>query len=213
MIFEQHPLSPPIEQYIESVFYFKHFMPDHSKERVVPTGHIFLIFELDDKPRNTFDNDTLEPIQTFTKAWISGMHRNYITISAHEDSEMLVVQLKPFGGYPFLHQPCTTISEQVLPAEQVFGEEIVALRQNIYDQETSEQKFALIEQWLNNRFDSARVPPDELLDLLTRLQSEPATEYQQIIGSYPKTRKHLIEQFKQYIGLNAQTLSAGFAIQ
>ncbi len=201
MIFETHPLSPHIDQHIESVFYFKHFMPDHSKERVVPTGHIFLIFELDDKPRNTFDNQTLEPNQVYTKVWLSGMHRNYITISAHEDSEMLVVQFKPFGGHPFLHKPCAQFSEQVLAGETVFGDEILTLREQLYHQSTFQEKFNIIEQWLNQRFNPDLTAPQELLTLVTRLQAEPVIQYQQIIDSYPHTHKTLIDQFKKYIGL------------
>ena len=80
MIFNTHALNGVLSQYIESIFHFKDFTPDHSIERVVPTGHIFLIFELDGKPRNMFDNDSLVPNRTFTQAWISGMHRNYISI-------------------------------------------------------------------------------------------------------------------------------------
>ena len=46
MIFETHTLKAPLNKYIESIFHFKGFMPDHSIERVVPTGHLFILFEL-----------------------------------------------------------------------------------------------------------------------------------------------------------------------
>ncbi|MFT6865814.1 MAG: hypothetical protein ACJA08_000639 [Cyclobacteriaceae bacterium] len=55
-------------------------MPDHSVEHVVPTGQIFIIFELDGFTRNTFDNKILKSNNTFTKVWVSGMHKNYISI-------------------------------------------------------------------------------------------------------------------------------------
>ena len=105
MTFNTHTLKGTISKYIESIFHFKDFVPDHSIERVVPTGHIFIIFELDGFIRNTFDNDTLKPNNTFTKVWVSGMHKNYISISAHQKSEMFVIQFKPFGAYPFFHLP------------------------------------------------------------------------------------------------------------
>ncbi len=34
MIFETHTLKAPLNKYIESIFHFKGFMPDHSIERV-----------------------------------------------------------------------------------------------------------------------------------------------------------------------------------
>jgi hypothetical protein len=80
MTFETHILKGVLNQYIESIFHLKDFMPDHSVEHVVPTGQIFIIFELDGFTRNTFDNKILKSNNTFTKVWVSGMHKNYISI-------------------------------------------------------------------------------------------------------------------------------------
>jgi len=201
MEFATHTLSPPIEKYIESIIYFKDLIPDHSIERLVPTGHIFIIFELDGMPYNTFDNETLQPNNTYTKVWVSGMHRDYISISTHPKSEMFVIQFKAFGAYPFFHFPIQDLNEKIVHAEEVFGKEILALREDILAEESSQEKFSVAEKWLVSRFDPDKTPPTELLTILEKLQSETATNYNQVIGSYPNTQKHLIDQFKKYIGL------------
>ena len=126
MIFNIHPLQNPLKDYVESIFHFKDFMPDHSIERVVPTGHIFILFELDGIPRHTFDNETLKPNQTYTKVWISGIHKNYISISAPQNSEMFVIQFKPLGAFPFFHFPIERLNEKIVPAETILGKEILA---------------------------------------------------------------------------------------
>lgn len=131
MIFETHQLQAPLDQYIESVFHFKGFTPDHSIERVVPTGHIFILFELDGFPRHTFDNETLKPNNTYSKVWISGMHRNHISISAHPNSEMLVIQFKAYGAHPFFHFPVEKLNEKVIPTNDLFGNELIDLREKI----------------------------------------------------------------------------------
>jgi hypothetical protein len=95
MIFERHLLKGALIQNIEAIFHLKDFMPDHSIERVVPTGHIFIIFELDGFTRNTFDNDTLKPINTFSNVWVSGMHKNFISISARIKSWLMSLILIP----------------------------------------------------------------------------------------------------------------------
>ncbi len=201
MIFETHTLSPGLAEYVESVFHFKHFSPDHSIERVVPTGHVFIIFELDGMARNTFNNETLEPHKTFTKVWVSGMHRNYISISAHQDSEMFVIQFKAFGAYPFMHFPITSLTGQVLPGKQLMNGELINLRELIAEPESSLEKFKIAEYWLEQRFKQSYTPPRELLDFITGLQHQPAAKYQEAINAYPNTQKHLIDQFKKYIGL------------
>lgn len=200
MSFNTHQIDPLLGKYIESIFHFKDFMPDHSIERVVPTGHIFVLFELDNIPRNTFDNETLEPIQTFTKVWISGMHQNYISISAHQHSEMLVIQFKPFGAYPFLHIPLRQLTERVWPAEQIVTE-LLTLRDEIVLLSDASEKFRKVESWLHQQFDQGNLPPAELLTVVERLQQEPCAKYLQIVEAYPRTQKHLIDQFKKYVGL------------
>lgn len=201
MLFETHTLKEPLHKYIESIFHFKDLIPEHSIERVVPTGQIFIIFELDGITRNTFDNETLKPSNRYTKVWISGMHKNYISISAHQKSEMLVVQFKAFGAHPFFHFPIQNLNEKIVSAEEIFGDSILELREELLEQQTSEDKFHIVEKWLESRFHPEKEPPKELLRTLEGLQSESATNYSLIIESYPKTQKHLIDQFKKYIGL------------
>ena len=201
MTFETHILKGTLSKYIESIFYFKDFVPDHSIERVVPTGHIFIIFELDGFTRNTFDNDTLKPNNTFTKVWISGMHKNYISISAHQKSEMFVIQFKPFGAYPFFHFPIQELNEKIVSAEKVFGNEILELREEILTKKTSEEKFNSAEKWLIDKFHQNKIPSTELLTVIEKLQSVSVASYRQIVENYSKTQKHLIAQFKKYVGL------------
>ncbi len=107
MHFVAHTPEAPLDRYIQSMFHYSDFMPEHSIERVVPDGGIYLIFELDGYTRHLFDVKTHEPTHTFTRAWVSGMQKNYMAISAHENSEMFVVQFHPGGASPFLRVPAS----------------------------------------------------------------------------------------------------------
>lgn len=207
MKFETHIIQKSLEEYIESIFYFKGFMPEHSIERVVPTGHIFIIFELDGMQRHTFDNDTLEPIGTFSKVWISGMHKNHLSISAHHDSEMLVIQFKPAGTFPFFHQPAYQINNKVDAAQNLLGDDILHLRLQILNLNTSTEKFKAIEEWLHNRISrNNETASHELLNILRMLQDQPFINHHQVVKSYPRTQKHLINQFKKFVGLTPKVL-------
>lgn len=201
MIFETHQLQDPLSSYIESIFHLKNFVPNHSIERVVPTGHIFIIFELDGFTRNTFDNDTLEPNATFKNVWISGAHKNFISISAHENSEMFVIQFKPYGAYPFLNSSIENFTEQVVDASEVLGSEILSLRESILAESNSADKFEKAEKWLLKKLNKDKTPPQDLIEFYEELQKAPAANYPLIVENYPKSQKHLIDQFKKYIGL------------
>ncbi len=175
-------------------------MPDHSIERVVPTGHVFIIFELDGFERNTFDNESLKPNNSYRKVWISGAHRNYISISAHEHSEMFVIQFKPYGTHPFFHFPIEQLNDQVVNTESLFNDELIELRGALQRGENAQEKFLAAESWLDSRFDARLVPPVELVEYYKALQEQP-TLNGQAITHYPHSQKHLIDQFKKYVGL------------
>jgi AraC-like DNA-binding protein len=201
MIFEQFQLPANLEKHIESILYFKDLILDHSIERIVPTGHVFVIFEMDNIPRNTFENETLKPLKTFSKVWVSGTHRNFISISAHQNSEMLAIQFRPAGAYPFLHCPLQELNDKVVSAKDIFGKEVLELRENIVVAENPKAKFNLVSNWLENRFDTKKEAPEYLLAFIERLQKEPVSNLNRIIKSYPATQKQLIEHFKKYVGL------------
>lgn len=201
MKFSTYQTCAEIAPYIESIFHYRDFVPDHSIERVVPTGHVFLIFELDGYVRHTYDNDSLQENASYTRAWISGMHRNHISISAHENSAMLVVQFKPFGSLPFLHAATDLFNELVIPAHEVVGESVYSLREQMANTAETGSAFDLIENWLLERFDKSLVPPKPLLDIVTSLQDEPAHGLTALMDSYPGSQKKLIDEFKKYVGL------------
>ncbi len=201
MTFETHILENPLAHYIESIFYYKGFKPDHSIERVIPTGHLFIIFELDGFERNTFDNDSLKPNGNYTNVWISGMHKNYLSISAHQDSEMLVVQFKTNGAYPFLKVNISELSNRVISAQKFFGNEVLELRSQLLNSKNSSGKFQLVEEWLSKKFDESKSAPKAILSVLKQIQSKPISDSREIMTAYSYSQKHLINQFKKYFGL------------
>ena len=204
MIFNTHVPRGSIAPYIESVFHFKDFIPDHSIERVIPTGHVFLIFELDGFKRYTYDNESLKPNKEFEKVWVSGVHKNYISISAHQKSEMFVVQFKPFGARPFFHISIDEITDKIFDATEIFGDRILELREDLLKGETSEEMFQAVELWLNERFDEAYLPDNKLIQVVEKLQSSNSplpnngNGYDDI---YNHTQKHLIAEFKAILGV------------
>ncbi len=205
MIFEFYNIEEPLSKYVESIFYHKDYMPEHNIERVVPTGHIFILFELDTIPRHTYDHD-LKPKATFTKVWVSGINQQYLNISAHKNSEMLVVQLKTLGAYPLFKVPIDSFSESIRPAENYFGNQILEIRKKILTTESINDKFEIIKNWLQTQIDESLAPSQSLLDMLSILQNNPFSKHGELIQSYPKTQKHLINQFKKYCGLSPKTL-------
>ena len=201
MIFETHKLENTLVNYIETIFYHRGFDPEHSIERVVPTGHVFIIFELDGIERNTFDNVSLKPNGKYTKVWISGMHKDYLSISAHKNSEMLVIQFKTIGAYPFLRFNVNELNNKVVPAQEVFGNDILEVREEMLKSNSVAEKFNIVDKWLLEILDEKNLPAADIISILEQIQTKPISESKNIIVSYPHSQKHLINQFKKFFGL------------
>ncbi|MEQ9500350.1 MAG: AraC family transcriptional regulator [Deltaproteobacteria bacterium] len=205
MNFETHAPSGPGADLVEAVFSFSAFVPDHSIERVVPTGDVFLIVELDGLERHTYDNDTLEPDATFRGAWLSGAHHAYLSISAHEDSAMFVVQFKAHGAYPFLHRPMSAFADRVVPGEALEHLELGALRDALVTAADASARFAVADRWLDARYDASLRPPAAFVQVVERLRDAPASKLQDVLATYGASQKHLIDQFKRYVGLTPKS--------
>lgn len=201
MIFETHEPPAPFSDLIESIFHFKGFQPDHSIERVIPTGHVFLIFELDGMERNTYNSESLESEATFRKVWVSGLHHNHLSISAHDDSEMFVIQFKAFGAYPFLQVPMEQIADRVVHGDEFSNLQLLTMREQLFAAATSRDKFDVADEWLSANFDRSLSPPQSIIDIVALLQSQLAAKLNEIVESFDGTQKHLIAQFKKYIGI------------
>jgi hypothetical protein len=134
------------------------------------------------------------------------MHKDFLSISARKDSEMLVIQFKTNGAHPFLHLPMHELNNKVIAATDLLGPEILALRDKIISGNEVSNKFECVEHWLLKRFEESRVAPNEILDLLIQLQLKPISEHNSFIKNYPNTQKHLIHQFKTYFGLTPKVL-------
>lgn len=201
MIFESHTPPAPFDSLIESVFYYRDFEPEHSIERLVPTGHVSIVIELDGMERHTFDNDTLQPNASFRKAWISGMHRHFISISAHPRSEMFVVQFRATGASAFLHIEMDSIADRVIPGEEILDGSLLTLYQGLLDATSANSKFSAADAWLANRYREDRLTPPDVIETAERLEREPGAKFANAIAPYPGSQKHLITQFRRYLGL------------
>lgn len=201
MNFHQHRPTEPLNKYVDVLMYYTDWIPDHSIERLVPTGNAFIIFELDGFVRKVFDNKTLAKKNTYSKVWVSGLHKNYLSISAHEQSAMFVVQFNATGAYPFLHTPMENLAEEVVDATTVLGDDILKLRDDLLSSNSTEKKFACVEKWLIRRLKPELAAPKGLQNIVGQLQQAPVANMSDIISNFSHSQKHLIDLFKKHIGL------------
>ncbi len=207
MHFKSRTPAAPLDQHVQSIFHYKHFMPEHSIERMLPDGRTYLIFELDGIERTLYDRLTLKPIQTYIRVWLAGMQKHYISISAHRNSEMFVVQFKPGGLSAFLQQPLSDFDNQVVSAESVFGESVIRLHAALKSSNGNETKmFALAESFLNSIGKFEQTAGHVLVsNIIAAIEANAALQLQDVVANAGYSQKQAIQLFKKYVGLNPKT--------
>ncbi|MEE8367246.1 MAG: helix-turn-helix transcriptional regulator, partial [Thermoanaerobaculia bacterium] len=85
--------------------------------------------------------------------------------------------------------------------EGLLGDGLRQLRGELLVAETSQDKFALADEWLLLRHDRDKRPPQELMAFIAGLQAAPQSRLNSLLESYSATQKNLIDQFKRYVGL------------
>lgn len=201
MIFENHIPPPPFDDFIDSFIYFQGYCPEHNIERKVPDGLVNLVFELDGIKRFVYENNADTIRCCCTRVWISGMHRKFITLSAHPDSEMFIISFKPGGAYPFLHKPVSHFTEKILDGAAAFGNEIFAFREKLLQAPDFSAKFRVAEKWLADQVDFSITPERAIQEAVACVHDNTTTRLDEIVVQSRYSRKQFIHLFKKYVGL------------
>ncbi|MFK7817291.1 MAG: DUF6597 domain-containing transcriptional factor [Planctomycetaceae bacterium] len=207
MIYHAISPEPPLDRFVESVFHLKGYQPEHSIERLVPDTRASLVIELDGQERWIADNETLKPVQMCRGSWVSGPHRRYFSISALANTELLAVQFRVGGLFPLVQSPIDEITDRVVDAQQLLGDSIVELRENLIRTESSEDKVRLAEQWLIRKMDVSLSPPTGIQQAIEAIVTRPSLEtLSECITDSGYSQKHVIHLFKKHVGYRPKDL-------
>ncbi len=195
--------SAPLCNYVNTFTFYEGLNLGYTIERLLPDGSTNLIIELDNIPKFTFDNESLEKKEKYSKAWMSGMQQEYISIGTPPSSSMFVIQFQPGGVYPFLNFPVEELNNLVVDAELIFGDDIIRLREQLLESPTPEEKFGRAEQWLQTHLSEASFSEQVMNFAIQQICQNPALDsIKQISRKTGYSQKQFIQLFKKYVGLS-----------
>lgn len=201
MIFEMHIPGPPLREFVENFFFFEDFYTPHLIERFLPDGNTEIIISLNEEPDHVYHNETLEEIQTCRKGWASGLRTRPISIPAGNESSKLVIIFKRGMAHPFFKIPMSELSNAVVDADRIWGDEFEFLRERLLAAETPADKFALVEEFLVKRLTSDTELNPCVEFAVKGITSDPSgTNLARLSDRIGYSQKHLITMFKRNVG-------------
>lgn len=202
MISKLHIPPYPLNQFIESFFYYNGYNPGHSIERSLPDGNVHIIFDFTDYPKYIYDNHTLKEIQSCKNVWFSGFRTEPITIPSGKESEMLVVTFHKGRAFPFLCEPLYVLTNVVVDAELVLKNEILDLRETLREITPVEQKLTRLEEELLKHYRKSLTENPFVDYAISRIIAAPNQGgLKEIASKVGYSQKHLIKIFKDHVGV------------
>ena len=111
MLFRTYIPGYPLNAFVQNLFYFEGFTPDHAVDRFLPDGNTEIVIDLTDSPKYIYDNETLKEIQSCHNVWVSGVRTEPITIPSGRDHKMLVISFVKGRSFPFYPLPANELTD------------------------------------------------------------------------------------------------------
>ena len=201
MIFEQIIPKSPLNNYILNIVYYKNYIPEYDKDKFLPDGTTNLVIDFQETPKYIYDNITLNEKQECKKAWFSGMHTEYMTISSGHDSEMMVITFKPGCSFPFIKVPLHSFNNKVKDAADVFGDEINDFRNELISKDSIESKIEFTEEWLHSIVQDRTFEGKIIQQFVKEIETTSScVNLKSIAEKSGYSQKQFIHLFKKYVG-------------
>jgi AraC-like DNA-binding protein len=141
-------------------------------------------------------------------SFVAGLHDRYALVDSPRHSTCLQVNFTPIGAYLFLGLPMDSLSNKVIELDDIWGATGRRLIAQLEEAPGWHARFSLLDAFIVSRIERGRPPAPRVKWAWLRLNE---TGGQVDIGTLADgagcSRKHLISQFRDQIGLPPKTLA------
>jgi len=137
----------PIAGFVENLW-FLNDAPTHRKERIVPSGTIELVINLQEDEMRIYDPLQPNCCRRFSGAIVSGAYSGPFVIDTREHAAVIGVHFRPGGAFPFLKAAATELADIHVDLRSLWGSFADELRERLCSAKTNAERFHLLEQAL-----------------------------------------------------------------
>jgi AraC-like DNA-binding protein len=201
------PPAPRLREHIRHYMGYVLRYASFQRGLEVPTIDVVLIVNLGAALRIV---DPRDPVGSAVdcNAVVGGLSDSYIFTESNGSMDGLQINFTPLGAYRFLGLPMSEVTNRVVELEDLFGAWGRRLRFELQEAPGWEARFAILDAVFTTRISAARGPAPGIVWAWGRLS---AADGRIDIGSLATelgwSRKHLISQFKEQIGLAPKTVA------
>lgn len=137
--------------FVESIWYFTCDGFAHERERILPSGSMQLLVNLDEDEIRTYHGPAYATVERVSGAALSGTYRGHFAIDTAEQRSIAGVAFRSGGAYPFFRPPADEVAGAHLGLDDLWGRDGLTLRDRLLDARSPEAILDRLESVLLER--------------------------------------------------------------
>jgi AraC-like DNA-binding protein len=190
--------APPLDRFVEQLWYWHGTPPGHAKDRLMPNGCASLIINLAEDEIRDYTGSNDDDVQRYPGAVLVGVYSKYTVIDTREQHAVMGVSFKPGGMAPFFAPAADELHNMHASLHDLWGSCGATLRERVLLAPTPRARLQIVETELLHR-------------AMRPLQRRAEIDY--VMTQLSLRRDHSIAELSRRAGLSARRITRLFELE
>jgi AraC-like DNA-binding protein len=191
----------PLNVFVERLWHCSD-APAHSRERIVPSGTIELVINLQEDEIRIYDPERPDQCRRFSGAVVSGAYGKPFVVDTREHASIIGVHFRAGGAYPIFQMPIIHLQDTHVDLETLWGRAALDLREQLCAAATPTERFGILARAITNRLPASPISHGAVryaLDIFTSRNSDCAVGA--VVKQSGYSQRRFNQLFKREVGL------------
>lgn len=209
MDFLSHTPAAPIDEYVSNILYLK----QNNQGTSFPKIGMSIVFNLKDDFK-LYDDSSFLTFTNYKKYWVAGMQLGPRHVESYGQSEMVILQFKPFGPSRFFKEPLHYFTDNYISLEDVHAKLAEETWERMCEAKEVKTKLHIAEDFLMRIYKLNTSSEGKASQLVRDIQNvDTRSKIATLCDQYGVSRKHLNAVFKKHIGLSPKHILSMMRLQ
>ena len=119
--------------FVDSIWYFTSDRFAHERERILPSGSMQILVNLDQDELRTYHGPGYATVDRLPGAALSGSYKDHFAIDTAEQRSIAGVAFRSGGAYPFFRPPADVVTGAHVALDNLWGRDGATLRERLLE--------------------------------------------------------------------------------
>lgn len=200
--YSMHAPPPPLAGLVDYFWFLSH-VPSHQSERVIPSGTLELVINLQEDEFRIQKSASTDHLRG---AIVSGAYGGAFVVETRAHASIIGVHFRPAGAATVLGIPAGELANSHVELETLWGRRAVELRDRLCVAAHAAQRFRILEEALIGRLSHSLNLRGEVTAALGRLGT-PGVEVGEVARQVQLSHRRFIQLFTEQVGMTPKRYS------